>query len=578
MPTRSAIVCLLLASFPAQLSAQEGGPEAAAQAKLMLQRRNLGLDERTAFRLQGLQTDETGARHVRLQQLFRGLKVWGGQVITHTDAQGRESPMTNALVPDIQVDTSPNLTPAEALAVAHQGLSPTGTYAAPPTAELLIFPSSTLQPLAGAEDRTNARNYFAQVTEKRLAYQIHMELENGPEETRHDDFLVDAQTGAILKTWSTLFTVTAKGKAVTTTGNSQYSGEVQLGSLAMDCGYILSDPTRNNISTRDMRGGTSGSGVLYVNPSPVWGDGQNYQTGQGSASVNGQTAAVDAHYGLQTTWDFYKNILGRNGIDGKGTTATNRVHFARGFDNAFWKDDCFCMVYGDGLTFNTLTALDVVGHEVSHGLCHTSADLGYLGESGALNEANSDIFGVMINFYSKGAKGKGKKVPELKGPWTIGEDLKTAAYPHPLRYLYKPSLDGFSPDAWSPDLEFMDVHHGSGPMNRAFYFLSQGASPLKGKDTYSKYLPKGMAGIGNDKAMRIWWLTLSTRLTPASRYVDARKGAIHSAGTLFGYQSKEVAAVRAAFKAINVGEAYPHPEPVHPSTGAWRPLAVLENE
>ena len=182
------------------------------------------------------------------------------------------------------------------------------------------------------------------------------------------------------------------------------------------------------------------------------------------------------------------------------------------------------MTYGDGETFKSVTALDVVGHEVSHGLCHATADLDYEGESGGLNEANSDIFGTMVYLYGNAAHGQGPRLP----------------------------AEGFSPDAWSPDLDYLDVHLSSGPMNRAFYFLSQGASARKKDDSHSEYLPKGMRGIGNDKALRIWWRTLSTYLTPRSRYQDARQGAIRAAADLFGKDSPEVQAVRLAFHGINV--------------------------
>jgi Zn-dependent metalloprotease len=190
---------------------------------------------------------------------------------------------------------------------------------------------------------------------------------------------------------------------------------------------------------------------------------------------------------------------------------------------------------------------------VSHGLCHATADLDYEGESGGLNEASSDIFGTMIQAYAYGAKGQGRLVPAKGARWTIGDDLKTAAFPQPVRFMYKPSLDGFSPDAWSPDLDYMDVHISSGPMNRAFYFMCEGASPKAKADTYSRFLPGGMAGIGNDKALRIWWRALSLYLTPRSRYLDARKGALRAAQDLYGRPSPEAKAVDLAFQAINVG-------------------------
>jgi Zn-dependent metalloprotease len=100
----------------------------------------------------------------------------------------------------------------------------------------------------------------------------------------------------------------------------------------------------------------------------------------------------------------------------------------------------------------------------------------------------------------------------------------------------------------------MDVHMNSGPMNRAFYFLSQGASAKPRDDAYSPYLRHGMKGIGNDKALRIWWRTLSTYLTPGSRYLDARRGAIRASEDLYGKCSPESIAVRLAFHGVNVDD------------------------
>ena len=546
--------CMLLQTAAAGQPApglSEGGP----WTQRMLDRRwELGLPDDNDFKVQDVQNDPAGGRHVRLQQRYHGLRVWGGQAILHLDANGVESPMTDALVRGVQVSVVPNLDPAEVLAIAHASESPLGTYSRPPSTELLVYPASELQRTGTARTGGNAMDFVPRITRHHLAYHVHLELDNGARETRHDDFLVEAHTGAILKRWSSLFTLKRQGEPAVTTGRSQYSGEVKLGSLAMPCGFILSDPTRHNISTRDLGGRTDGNGVLYVSPVAQFGDGQNYDPSRGSRSENGQTAAVDAHYGLQTTWDFYRQILGRDGIDGKGTAARNLVHYDHGYDNAFWSDDCFCMTYGDGSTFKTLTALDVVGHEVSHGLCHSTADLEYLGESGGLNEASSDIFGVMVQLYGHKAHGTGARVPDQGARWTIGADLSTPAFPQPLRYLNKPSLDGFSPDAWSEDLEYLDVHFSSGPMNRAFYFLSQGASAKAKDDSFSPYLPKGMRGVGNDKALRIWWRTLSVYLTPRSRYRDARNGALRAAQDLYGKASPEWRAVSEAFQGINVGE------------------------
>lgn len=307
-------------------------------------------------------------------------------------------------------------------------------------------------------------------------------------------------------------------------------------------------------------------GEVYVSGDNAWGDGQQYLAGAATTSTNGQTAAVDAHYGAQVTWDFFQQVLGRNGIDGKGTPTRLRVHYSTNYDNAFWWDECFCLTFGDGSKFKTLTPLDVVAHEFSHGVTFSTAGLIYSGESGGLNEATSDIFGTMVEFYARGAAAQGTVIPATGGNWTLGEQMQTAAFDHPLRYMHKPSLDGSSPDAWSAALASLDVHYSSGPMNRCFYFLSQGASPVATSVSYSPYLSEGMAGIGNDKAARIWYRALTTYLTSASNYLHARMASLRAARDLYGATSAEFQAVRDAFAAINVGYSSGSGDDLEPPT------------
>lgn len=509
---------------------------AAAMAWIREARPNLGLDELSDFEVVDEIDDASGRAHVRMQQVYRGLRVWGGQAIVHLPPAGGPRTLTDALVRNFQLETTPNLSSTEALAVAQDRQGALGAYAEEPEARLVVWP--------GGGD-------------PRLAYHIHLGLENGAAETDHRDYLVDAHTGAVLRTWSTLFTARRRahtwarpgtGEPAQGQGLSQYSGTVALSILRDHGTYELRDPTRGGAETLTLSGATRGAGTPIRSATPSFGDGRNYEPERGMTSANAQTAAVDVHFGIQTTWDFYRNILDREGPDGRGRAPTSRVHYGEGFGNAFWSDGCYCMTFGDGRGTPALTALDVVAHEVSHGLCSATAGLEYAGESGGLNEASSDIFAVMVGFYSKGARGRGTVVPEEGGVWSIGGDM----LPRPIRHLDKPSLDGLSPDEWSPALEFLEVHQASGPMNRAFYFLAQGASPDPGSRAHSPRLPQGMQGIGNDKAVRIWWRTLATRLTPGSTYHDALRGALESARELHGADSPEVRAVQLAFKGIHV--------------------------
>jgi len=509
-----------------------------------------GLDERHVLRERRTVQDGSGVTHRRSQQYFQGVRVLGGELIVREGPGGDLKPTADSLSRNLFIHPQPSLEAGEALAAAHRELNPRFGYSLPPSTELVIVPITRLVPRTEAKRATNAEDFDEVVLRHELAYLVHAEIEHDSE-TRHEDLLIHAHTGGVLRHWSTLHTAVHDG-----VGKSQHNGTVSLSTNSLASGYELRDMRRSGNTTVNMAGGTAGNGTVYTSVADSWGDGANFVAGASTTSANGQTAAVDAHFGMQVTWDFYRNVLGRNGIDGTGRAVSSRVHYSSRYDNAFWSDACFCMTYGDGSVLKTLTALDVAGHEMAHGVCATTANLAYYGESGGLNEANSDILGTMVEFYARGAQGTGTVVPNVGGNWTIGEQLSTPAFPNPLRNMQKPSLDGSSPDAWSATLGTLDVHYSSGPMNRAFYFLSQGSSAVASNPAYSSHLPAGMTGLGNDKALRIWWRTLSTRLTSTSNYLATRNGAIAAAGELYGANGAEVAAVWNAFAAINVGTAW----------------------
>jgi Zn-dependent metalloprotease len=519
----------------------------AAIAHLMVLRGALGLDQDHGFWQRGYLIDELGQGHVHVQQAYRGVRVWEGDAIVHLDLDGTPVSVTKALNAGIDLPVSPDLDPAKIEGIAHRDMRPRGAYAKPPEVELVIYPETreVVRPdrLRGPDGELNAVDIERRVTGYALAYHVHSEVENGAEETSHTDHIIDARSGAILKKWSTLFTASATG-----TGNSQFSGTVALSTNTVSAGYELRDVSRSmSFATYNLNHGTSGTGTIFTDADNTWGSGENYTAGGSTTSANGQTAGVDAHFGTAVTFDYYRNVHGRNGIDNAGTATYNRVHYSSNYDNAFWSDTCFCMTYGDGSSLKVLTSLDVAGHEMSHGVTSRTANLTYSGESGGLNEAFSDIHGTMVEFYARG--GSGAVIGGTGGNWTIGEQLMST----PLRYMYKPSLDGASPDAWYSGIGGIDVHYSSGPMNRAFYFLSQGASSSSTSSSYSSYLPGGMTGIGNDSAARIAYRALTVYMSSSTNYAGARTAFLSAASDLYGATSAEYAAVQNAFAAINVG-------------------------
>jgi Zn-dependent metalloprotease len=516
-----------------------------SQDFLQSAQKSAGLDAKHGFSARAALQDEFQL-NVRYDHLYNGVKIWGGDVIVHSAARG--SFITGKLGEPINLDVRPSLSEKDIRALIDSDLKPKGPYASTPDVELVIYPQEVEQvravPMRGLGKELNAEDIEHVVVGHTLAYHAHAALENGAGETSHTDYLFDAHTGAIIKKWDSLMTAAATG-----TGNSEYSGSVSLGTNTVTSGWELRDVGRAmNFATYNLNHGTSGTGTIFTDADNTWGDGANYTSGGSTTSANGQTAGVDAHFGIAKTYDYYKNVHGRNGIDNANTATYNRVHYSTAYDNAFWDDTCFCMTYGDGSSFKVLTAIDVAGHEMTHGVTSRTAGLVYSGESGGLNESTSDIHGTMVEFYSRG--GSGSTIGNTGGTWTIGEQLSST----PLRYMYKPSKDGTSPDAWSSGIGNLDVHYSSGASNRAFYFLSQGSSSTSTSDFYSPYLPGGMTGVGNDHAARIAYRALTVYMTSSTNYAAARTAFLNAASDLYGgTTSADYAAVENAWAAINVG-------------------------
>jgi len=176
----------------------------------------------------------------------------------------------------------------------------------------------------------------------------------------------------------------------------------------------------------------------------------------------------------------------------------------------------------------------------------------------ALNEGSADFLAQMAKAYSKiGPMDDPFLVPNTGIDWTMGSGVNRGT---PLRWMIKPSKDGLSMDVWHDGLGFMDPHYTGGVLSRALYFLAQGASSNPSDDSYSSFLPGGMAGVGNDHTARIWWKVLSQNFFGhpfgTLTFKDARSAALGAAIDLYGEGSPEAIGVENAFAAVNVGAAH----------------------
>ncbi|MFF1837689.1 M4 family metallopeptidase [Streptomyces sp. NPDC058231] len=451
----------------------------------------LGLGSREKLIARDVIKDADGTVHTRYERTYAGLPVLGGDLVTHTTGSGKLRSVTRATGARISVPS----TQATAKTVAG--------------ARKVIWAGGGKPVLAFEAVRTGVQK-------------------DGTPSRRH--IITDAATGRTLHSYEAI---------ETGVGNSQYSGKVDLSTTASGSGFELTDGDRGGHRTYDLNQGESGTGALVTDADDTWGDG----TGN-----DRQTAAVDAHYGAAKTWDFYKSVLGRDGIAGDGKAAYSRVHYGNAYVNAFWDDSCFCMTYGDGAdNKSALTGLDVAGHEMSHGLTASTANLDYAGESGGLNEATSDILGTSVEFFADNSSDV--------GDYLIGEKIDINGDGTPLRYMDKPSKDGGSADYWSAGVGDLDVHYSSGVANHFFYLLAEGsgAKTINGV-AYDSPTADGstVTGIGRDKAVLIWYKALSEYMTSSTDYAAARTATEKAATDLYGAGSAELTAVDAAWSGVNV--------------------------
>ncbi|MBB5642841.1 M4 family metallopeptidase [Cryobacterium roopkundense] len=275
-------------------------------------------------------------------------------------------------------------------------------------------------------------------------------------------------------------------------------------------------------------------------------NGRNFLPGVKKRAVGDPLAADpavnEAFDGSSQTAAFYRDVLERNSLDNAGMELISSVHYGVGFDNAFW--DGSQMVYGDGsgriFQAGGLTrAIDVIAHELTHGVTEFTAGLVYSKQSGALNESFSDVFGSLVKQYNL-------KQTAADATWLIGEGILVPTLGLALRSMQSPGtafagdhqpghMDNYVdlPDDNNPANDNGGVHVNSGIPNHAFYLAAI-----------------ALGGSAWEKAGKIWYNALTTKLGPNTQFVEAAQFTIDSAGELFG--AAEQAAVRSAWTEVGV--------------------------
>ncbi|MBX7243249.1 MAG: M4 family metallopeptidase [Bacteroidia bacterium] len=479
-----------------------------------------GLPSEYGFSLINEHIDRVGVRHLRYRQTYKGIPVEGSMFIVHSMNQKIKS--VNG---DIFNNISPTVVP---LISESAGLEAALQYIHAEEYAREKWKNSQSPHIQQWTEKPQGILCIAPVNgdfrrpEWKLAYKYDI---YATKPLLRKWVYVDAQTGSILWEQTELHSADVPGTAVT-----RYSGNQTIVAGTFNGGYRLREQGRSGVETYDMNQDTDYAlAEDFTDSDNFWNN-----------TSNMDEAATDAHWGAEMVYDYYFNEQGRNSIDDNGMKFINYVHYDVSYFNAFWNGQF--ATFGDGNS-NPLTAIDISAHEFTHGVTGNSAGLIYQNESGALNEAFSDIFGTTIEFYARPAS----------ADWLIGGDLGPLDY---LRSMSNPNIKN-NPDTYHGDYWYYGtgdnggVHSNSGVLNKWYYILSEGET-----DTNDLGNSFSVTGLGLDKAGDIAYKTLNDYLTPSSEYIDARFYSLVAAMDLYGACSPELEAVTNAWYAVGIGVPY----------------------
>ncbi len=475
-------------------------------------------------------TDNLGYRHLKYQVYYRGIPVEFAHIYVHTK-NGRIVSLNGDYFNAEGVDVSPALSKEAAFQAAlnHVGARKY-LWENPAEARLMEYEKPEGQLVLLPDFRH--RNSKAQAA-PRLAYKFDIYAK---EPLSRANVYVDARTGALLYKDNIIRSAVADG-----TADTRYSGRQNIKTDSYNNQYRLRDYSRGGgIEVYDMNEGTDYSrAVDFV-------DNDNNWTSDEYNNDAKDNAALDAHWGLEMTYDFWHDVHNRNSFDNDGAVIKAYVHYDRNYDNAYWNGRVLTFGDGSDTYFDALTALDVVGHEFGHAVCDYTADLTYSYESGALDEGLADIWGACVEH----------RAAPNKRTWLIGEDIERRDGHQALRDMSNPNAEG-QPDTYGGTNWYTGssdnggVHINSGVLNFWFYLISEG-----GRGTNDNGDDYDVTAIGMDKGAQIVYRAESVYMTSSTDYADMRTYTIQAARDIYGQGSDEEQTVTNAWYAVGVGSPY----------------------
>jgi len=465
-------------------------------------------------------TDKIGMTHEKYQEYYNGIPVEFGVYNIHLKGQNLSS-INGDYYPVENINTTPSISALNAITKAKEQVNAKAfiddttiphhhdeSYNGPqPT--LVIFPKL---------ENVNSIN--------RLAYKLDIYAKSP---LYRADVYVDAHTGEVIFENNQIHEIDTPATGTTLYNGVQNFTAEQTGNM-----YRLRQASSSNgIHTLDLNnvpGGVSGIANANDFTSPT----TNFTT---------DANAVQAHWGTEQTYNYYLTKHNRNSYDDNGGVLKSYVNFGgnnNSLANAFWLGNAMYYNNGNGNDIGPMVSLDIVGHEISHGVIRYSANLIYTYQSGALNESFADIFGEMVEHHALGTN-----------DWLLGLDVhinQTDAFRSMSDPKSKNNPDTYQGQYWhTAATDNFGVHKNSGVQNKWFYLLSEG-----GTGTNDNNYSYSITGIGMTKAAQIAYRNLTVYLTSTSNFFDARNGAIQAAEDLFGVGSTEANATIAAWAAVGV--------------------------
>lgn len=479
------------------LGRSEGDPAAAALAFVAARPASFAGAE---LRIESVREDPDGGSVVHADQLASGRRVLEGAVAFSFDAAGNLVQVAGSTWP---------VQPLPEAKLAYGDAEDTARS----------FVASQLpdaHPLVVSDE--------AVVSGGRGAYRVLVEANPAAGPTRRA-VLVDDQTGAVLGDEEELQFGTAHGRGVFNEPRTFEVSDLGNGRLAMV------DQTRGQgIATYAWSGGGFPGDLVSSGDGVTW-----------DATGFGRGSAVDAHANAEVVFDYYRDVHGRSGLDGRGAAILSTVHYGQRYDNAFW--DGAQMVYGDGdgQTFAPLAGgLDVVAHELTHGVSQFSCRLGHAGQPGALNEAISDAFASFVQLRAGNGDQAWKIGAAIYTPGRSGDALRDLSDPRRLGQPDHMSLYDDAPQDAAHDNGA--VHENATIAGHAFFLMAMGGT--------NKTSGRSAPGIGAAHAEQVLYHALTHGLTAHADFAQCARACVASAQMLFG--PREAASVRAAWEAVGV--------------------------